>query len=317
MKRAIIVAICIQNTSGKGNRGGGMQRLVIFGGGFIGGYLFSRFSENRIDVIQFRSNDCNLLDIESIRQNYTVKKNDIIILSAAITRLVQNNDVSMRKNIDMAINLTNHISDSLVKPELFIFFSSVDVYGLLENENVITESLPLQPDDYYAMSKVVGEFIIKKKMKASGVPTAILRLSGVYGPGDSQKSTIGKMYDGLVTDGKIRIFDKGRDKRDFLYVDDIYKVIGHLIQQPKDSILNLASGTSYPVVEIARKIITCFGNKGKLEFAQSNSTHQTRRAKNMVYNITELKSRMDGISMTSIDDGLKEYVSDRKLKDTQ
>ncbi|HNZ11066.1 MAG TPA: NAD-dependent epimerase/dehydratase family protein [Smithellaceae bacterium] len=65
--------------------------------------------------------------------------------------------------------------------ERLVFFSTIAVYGSSDGA-VITEESPLQPDSFYAQTKVEAERIVLSAKRADGKPLGtVLRLGAVYG----------------------------------------------------------------------------------------------------------------------------------------
>ena len=163
-----------------------MNKIVVLGNsGFIGKYLYDKLS------IQYKtyglsSVECNLLNIDEVKKTLVVlKKNDILILCSSITRLMENSIESMNKNILMAQNIALVINN--IKIKQLIFLSTIDVYGVNIIDEYISEDTQLNPYDYYATSKVVSEFILRKVCKENNINLFIARLSGVYGHGDNRR----------------------------------------------------------------------------------------------------------------------------------
>ena len=93
------------------------------------------------------------------------------------------------------------------------------------NDTIITEELLPQPFNYYSISKLSSESILKKVCFKNKIPLLILRMPGIYGPGDDDISLINKFVKSALTKKKVTLIGNGKDKRDLVYVDDIYKII--------------------------------------------------------------------------------------------
>jgi ADP-L-glycero-D-manno-heptose 6-epimerase len=122
----------------------------------------------------------------------------------------------------------------------FIFASSAAVYG---NGN--------GPLNHYAFSKSVSE---------NEITGVILRLFNVYGPNEYHKdrmaSTIFHWYNQLSENGEIKIFENSSEYfRDFIYVEDVARVILHFLKNYKPGIYDLGTGKSVSFEHIADAVI--------------------------------------------------------------
>lgn len=284
------------------------KKIIILGSsGFIGGWLFKRFSSIRdYYVVGFSSKECNLLSQDSIKNALSsIKPDDIIIMASSITRLRENSFKTMLKNIQMAENIAQFIDKHPVAQ--FIFLSTVDVYGILKDDVIINESLLTNPNDYYAVSKLVSEFILKKQCAKKKIPLTTLRLSGVYGPGDDGKSTINILIRSVFDTGRICIFGDGKDTRDFVYVDDVYKIINGAIRCRLNLTLNVATGDSESIVDIVSIIKSLLPERFSVEFRPQDNKSK-KRIRNMIYDISLLKSKFPDFKFKNLKEGISLYI---------
>ena len=87
-------------------------------------------------------------------------------------------DRTFRVNVDGTRNLLEACTLSGVTPRI-VFASSVSVYGdTSQSSDIIGINHPVNPDDFYAMSKVEGERILME----SGLPFVNLRISAIAIP---------------------------------------------------------------------------------------------------------------------------------------
>jgi ADP-L-glycero-D-manno-heptose 6-epimerase len=112
----------------------------------------------------------------------------------------------------------------------FIFTSSAGVYGHGNG-----------PVSRYAFSKAVSEGEIDQ-----GV---VLRLFNVYGPNEYHKgrmaSTPFHWYNQLTETGKLKIFENSLEYyRDFIYVEDVARVIWHFVQNYQPGVYDVGTGSA-------------------------------------------------------------------------
>lgn len=280
--------------------------IIILGSGFIGTDLARALAGSESSFRLVSSAACDLTDRDQVQQTLqNCDSSTSIVMTACVTRLRDNTYLGFHQNVLMAENLATFLRSHTVRN--VVFLSSVDVYGLLEEGQVIHEELPLNPDDYYAMSKVVSEFILTKGCGARNIPLAILRLTGVYGPGDDGKSTIWKLTQSAIDQGVISVYGDGQDERDFVTVQDVAKVILCEIVTPRHHIVNVATGTSHTILEIARciaKMIPC-----KFELIPALDENQPKRAKIMWFDTTKLKTELPEFTPSDLSEGIRQYLN--------
>lgn len=275
-----------------------MKNILILGHtGFIGKYV-DTYLKNTFHIAGVSSSCCNLFDKNSIEQ-YIQSLNErvTIIFSSSIVRTVENSFDSYTKNVLMADN----IGEAIIKSqyiEQVVFLSTIDVYGAKVESILNEESIP-NPSDYYSISKLTSEFILKKFCESKQIPLTILRLPGVYGINEVS-STMGKIIDNAKK-GNITIFGLGNETRDFLFIADLVKVIEKVIEIQYDGLLNVVSGKSFSILEIAQEVKKLF--ECTITFKESKN-YETRQ-KNLLFHNEKLKRVTNHNKMVTIVDGLK------------
>lgn len=283
------------------------KEVIILGSnGFIGSRLLKNCSmKTSYEVRGYSREECDLLSLDSINSALpSVTSDYVIIMTSSITRLKDNTYNSMIKNIAMAENIGRFIKERLVGQ--FIFLSTVDVYGFVKSK--INEKLPPDPKDYYAISKLTSEFILRKYCSESNIPLLILRLSGIYGPGDEGKSTINRLFRSAVEKNKVTIWGDGTDKRDYVYVDDIYKIINEAIMKKSNRTINVATGRSYSILQIIDMIKSLSLYKFQVEF-RSKASNGEKRIEDMIFDCSLLMEEFPNLQLTELKEGISRYMS--------
>lgn len=119
----------------------------------------------------------------------------------------------------------------------FIFASSSSVYG--GNTKVpFSENDPVEnPVSLYAATKKSDELLAHSYAKLYNIPSTGLRFFTVYGPAGRPDMAYFSFTEKLRAKDKIKIFNYGKCKRDFTYIDDIVEGLIHVIQgAPKKQI---------------------------------------------------------------------------------
>jgi nucleoside-diphosphate-sugar epimerase len=151
-------------------------------------------------------------------------------------------------NVDGTSSIIAAAESSGVKRILFA--SSAAVYG--DSEQVpISEEAPLIPQSPYAVSKIIGEELLRR----SEIESCSFRFFNVYGPNQSAEggyAAVIPAFKKAIAEGKeCTIFGDGTQIRDFIHVDDLVRIIGLAIAAEKLPLeLNIASGEATSLLDL-------------------------------------------------------------------
>jgi len=288
------------------------KRVLVMGAdGFIGRNVSDYLSiSGRYEVFRVDIKECDLLSTASVRKTMNaITGSFALVFCSAITRLVQNDNDSMQRNINMAQNIAESLTPGLVSQ--VIFLSTVDVYGLLRDGSLLSETMPTDPSDSYSKSKLVSEGILKSSCSAKKIPLAVLRLSGVYGPNDAGRSTVGVLLRNALR-GEIILDNGGKIKRDYVYVTDICRIVELICESEADMLVNVATGNSLTVSDIAAIIKANIDRKVTISSKETENGRE--RAANMVYDISRFRNAFPGFDFTSLEDGIRQYCRFQSLR---
>ena len=280
--------------------------LLISDRGFIGKSLFNALSNNKEhNIYGLNSDNCNLLNEEKTKaaiSKILIKPFTIIILST-IGRFPEDNYDVYNKNVTMITNLLNSADMNLI--EQFIFFSSTCLYGRPPKILPITEVNECIPNGYYGLSKFVSESLIKLQLTC---PVSIIRIPGVYGILDKNKSIISHFVNNIINNKSITIYDKGLVLRDYVFIDDIIKVVNHIISLKCEVTINLATGKSIKLINLVSIIEKNMNKKADIIFINTN-----HKQFDMTFDITKLIGLIPGYSPTYMNEGIKKLIDHIKI----
>lgn len=167
-------------------------------------------------------------------------------------------------NINGGINL---LEIARKQNMLGIIYSSTGgcVYG--EPNYVPTdENHPMQPLDPYGASKSCFEVYISTYSKLYNLNFVIFRYANIYGPKQNPSGEAGviSIFTSLMNRGeKVTINGDGKQKRDYLYVDDVVKANEMAIKKMDNQIYNLGTSVATDVNEIFNYLKTLTNFKGE------------------------------------------------------
>ena len=114
--------------------------------------------------------------------------------------------------------------------EHLVFASSSSVYGNDPKVPFEVTDRTDSPVSLYAATKKSNELMAHAYAKLYEIPVTGLRFFTVYGPAGRPDMFYYSAADTLVRGGSIRIFNYGRCKRDFTYIDDVVEGVYRVMQ---------------------------------------------------------------------------------------
>jgi UDP-glucuronate 4-epimerase len=113
-----------------------------------------------------------------------------------------------------------------------VYASSSSVYGLNENYPFSTHDNVDHPISVYAATKKSNELMAHAYSHLYGLPTTGLRLFTVYGPWGRPDMALFIFTKAILEERPIDIYNNGKMKRDFTYIDDIITGIINVLDTP-------------------------------------------------------------------------------------
>lgn len=129
----------------------------------------------------------------------------------------------------------------------------------------IPETAALEPRNVYAATKLHQEHLASAFTRETGVPVTALRYHNVYGPRmprDTPYAGVAAIFASSLAAGRApRVFEDGRQRRDFVHVRDVARANLAAITSPKalDGAVNVASGQPRSVGEMAAALAAAKG----------------------------------------------------------
>lgn len=276
--------------------------IIIFGHtGFIGNVLYRHFLTSGEDCAGAATAQCNLLDPAALQAFMArVPRPYTVINCAVLNRRHCTGNDGLEQNLAMVQNIVTAIAPQACRA--FIQLSSADVYGQLPSLP-INENSPVHPASYYARAKLAGEEV-STTLQDKGVPVITLRLPGVYGPGDQGHSLIGKFFRQTRAGEKITLTGCGEVLRDYLFVDDLCRLVAALVAEPRQTLLNVATGRSWPLKEILAMIREHSSLCSEVTFSASMSA----TASDLVFDTQRLRGHFPNLALTNLPTGIAKYA---------
>jgi UDP-glucose 4-epimerase len=249
-------------TGGYGNLGSWITNYLANLGYEL--YILTRKEKNRFPNIKYNIIECDITNIDDLKNKLDFDL-DFCIHMASYNEFFHDNyfKKALEVNTLGARNLLEVLSIKNIKN--FIYFSTFHVYGA--SSGVINEESPLNPKNDYATTHLFSEYYIKQFGFTNNFKYTILRLTNSYGcptfiDSDKWYLVLNDLTKSAYENQKIIIKTNGKVKRDFIYMEDVAKVIDQLLQiEATNEIYNLSSFKSYEIKELANYVKEVFYSK--------------------------------------------------------
>jgi UDP-glucuronate 4-epimerase len=116
--------------------------------------------------------------------------------------------------------------------EHLVYASSSSVYGANTAMPFSVHHNVDHPLSLYAASKKSNELMAHTYSHLYGLPTTGLRFFTVYGPWGRPDMALFKFTRAILAGEKIQVFNYGKHRRDFTYIDDIVEGITRVLDRP-------------------------------------------------------------------------------------
>ena len=146
-----------------------------------------------------------------------------------------------------------------------VYASSSSVYGSNTKIPFSVHDNVDHPISLYAASKKANELMAHTYSHLYNLPTTGLRFFTVYGPWDRPDMALQKFTKSILAGEKIQVFNYGKHRRDFTYIDDIVEGVMRVLEQPAMPNKNWNSNQPDPGSSTAPWRIYNIGNNSPVE----------------------------------------------------
>ncbi|HBY0419124.1 NAD-dependent epimerase [Klebsiella sp. 2019SCSN059] len=270
-----------------------MKFLVTGAAGFIGFHVSKRLLEaghevvgidnmndyydvslkqSRLALLQsplFTFYKTDLADREGMAQIFATEKFERVIHLAAqagVRYSLENPHAYADANLIGYLNILEGCRHN--KVQHLLYASSSSVYGLNRKMPFSTDDSVDHPVSLYAATKKANELMAHTYSHLYGIPTTGLRFFTVYGPWGRPDMALFKFTKAMLEGKSIDVYNYGKMKRDFTYIDDIVEAIirvQDVIPQP-DAEWTVENGS--PATSSAPYRVYNIGNSSPVELME-------------------------------------------------
>ncbi|MEV3968539.1 NAD-dependent epimerase/dehydratase family protein [Streptomyces sp. NPDC050698] len=147
------------------------------------------------------------------------------------------------------------------------FEPACPVCGQALAAGLVGEDAPADPRNVYATTKLAQEHLAAAWARCTGGSAVSLRYHNVYGPGmprDTPYAGVASFFRSALARGEApRVFEDGRQRRDFVHVRDVAAANAVALEAPAApgalTAYNTGSGDPHTVGEMARALAAAYG----------------------------------------------------------
>lgn len=326
-----------------------MKKILVTGGaGFIGsviaGHLAQSGNYHIVVADQFGSTEKwrnlakhRIFEIISPGETfYWLESNketlEAVIHMGAISSTTETNvDLIMETNFSLSKSLWSWCADA---GKRFIYASSAATYGAGEqgfDDQIDMDYLAkLLPMNAYGWSKQLFDQFVSLTVanKDKTPPQWVgLKFFNVYGPNEyhkgDQKSVACTIFPHAKHGRPVHLFKSynpkykdGEQLRDFIYVKDCVSVIEWLLANPQvNGLYNLGTGKARTFKDLANALFAALGKTPAISYFEMPEHIRPKYQYFTEAKIDRLKAAGYSKSMTSLEDGMKDYVQNYLGKD--
>jgi|TARA_B100002003_G_scaffold201010_1_gene192552 UDP-glucuronate 4-epimerase len=210
----------------------------------------------------------DIADRDSITQLFQSFNPNMVVNLAAqagVRYSIENPYAYMNSNLVGFLNIIELCRHNNV--EGFIYASSSSVYGGNKKIPFSVDDRVDNPISFYGASKKSNELIANAYSHLYGLNTTGLRYFTVYGPWGRPDMAMFIFTKKILAGEPIPVFNNGKMKRDFTYIDDIISGTRAAIDKNyKCEVFNLGNHKSEQLMDVVSLIEQNLGKKAEIEF---------------------------------------------------
>jgi len=301
----------------------GRPVLVTGGAGFVGSRIVRRLLELGADVRvlddfstglrpslpaptdSLETIEGSVTDLAAVRE--AMESRDVVIHASARNIVLSTRD----PRVDYAVNIGGTLNVLLAARELrlsrVVYTSSASIYG---NPRYlpISEDDPVNLLSPYAVSKFAGEGYCHAFYESFDMPTAVVRYSNVFGPGQTPENpycgVVAKLFSAALAQQPLQIHGDGQQTRDYTFVDDAVAATLSAAVSPKATgqVYNVGTGIETSVNRLAELIVEISDSSSELEYLDRRDIDNIRRR---VVNIEKIRRELRWTPAATLEQGLR------------
>jgi dTDP-glucose 4,6-dehydratase len=159
----------------------------------------------------------------------------------------------------------------------YVQVSTDEVYGSIETGS-FTETSPLAPSSPYSATKTGADLLVLSYFHTYDLPTLVVRGSNNYGPRQYPEKLIPLMILNALAGDHLPVYGDGRNVRNWLYVEDFGRGIGHVLEHGvPGEVYNCGGPDECENLEVVRRILHLTGgDESLIDYVTDRLGHDRR-----------------------------------------
>jgi len=309
------------------------QRLLAKGDEVVGldnlnDYYDVSLKKDRLAQLQGKPNfsfhQLDLTNREGMTQLFADQNFDVVVNLAAqagVRYSLKNPHAYINSNLVGFINILEGCRHSQVKH--LVFASSSSVYGANTKIPFSVHDNVDHPISLYAATKKANELMAHTYSHLYGIPTTCLRFFSVYGPWGRPDMALFIFTKAILSGQPIDVFNQGKMRRDFTYIDDIVSGVVKVIDKIPTPNPGWSGNTPDPATSYVPYKLYNIGNNQPVELMYFIEVLESclgiKAQKNMLpmqpgdvpINYADIDDLVEDVGFkpnTSIEEGIKKFV---------
>jgi len=262
-----------------------MKIYVAGHNGMVGSSIVRKLNEKGYNNLILKSHtQLELLDQKKVFDFLKLEKPDYIFMAAAKVGGINANNTLPADFIYNNSQIQNNIIHGAYLNEIknILFLGSSCIYPRncnqpMKEEYLLSGNLE-KTNEPYAIAKILGLKMCESYNRQYNTNYISVMPTNLYGPGDTYDpelshvipSLILKTYNAKIKNSDLTLWGSGTPKREFLFVNDFAEACVLLMEKKyKGNFLNVGTGQDISISDLAIKIASVVGFKGKIIFDKS------------------------------------------------
>ena len=257
------------------------SRVVViddFDGVFDAGLKKQNLAQNESNK-NYKFYQGNVFNNEFLEKVFLENKPDVVFYFQEKVRATQKT-TDVKEELEGIFNVLENMRK--FKAKKLILGSSAAVYGKDKRWTFSEKCSASRPCSLEGAVKSAAETLIYTYTKLYGLSAICLRFFNVFGPGQFSDGVIGNLLNSVRNHTKVQLHYGEKDKRDFVYIDDVVDGIEKAWKYPKKfDVFNLASGKAVCLGKLLKLLEKILDKKIEVEFLSSSAVHVKRKVANI------------------------------------
>jgi UDP-glucuronate 4-epimerase len=255
----------------------------------------------------FNFHQVDLTDKKGIDNLFSTNNFDYVVNLAAqagVRYSLTNPHAYLESNLHGFLNILEACRHNKVKH--LVYASSSSVYGANKKMPFSVHHNVDHPISLYAASKKSNELMAHTYSALYDLPTTGLRFFTVYGPYGRPDMALFLFTKAILENKPIDVFNHGKMRRDFTYVDDIVESITRLIPRPSQPNAEWSGMTPDPATSFAPYRVFNIGNNQPVELLQFIEVIEQKLGRKAVKNLLPLQDGDVPETFADVEDLMRE-----------